>query len=835
MLKDYIFNTTEQLPYAEKFIVTTSDPERTNLTVNPVLTATVERLNDSFILQQMKEGTNSTVSLIDRDFEIMKHNLHELRVEKYRKALPKRPRKLVTVKQENLLSAVLRNKNVGQVFSADGKSNFTNQLEEKRSLFGLVGISLSDHATAEHYTAAWSQVIKIENPFTSSYIKEGLSTMTETCYAPEPDLNDKDEVEVINELKKQCSTTLTNSKMSTWSLMENALESVDRDIGKPNRNKRAIFTILAITAVLALSAAGSTYAAIAAQQNAAKLNDLASLGNIKDGESVAIRDQLIGLTAINEEKMLNISKHFAVVQGHQYQFRAQVDRANKLLHHILKKQTMSSALFLNLFSGINNQVTGLGAYQSVLSQANRWMDGHIGLRHNRLPVEMVSRDNLKQILEFVASELPTDLVLALDDLDSYYSMPLVNHITVKDDVYLKLSIPLRRIDKARHLMLFHAEAVAYPCGQACNNIEEWGPDTLIRVNMKPQLWAYDVDTDEFYQTTNYLWTCTATNQGKHCFSFRREALSLGDECFKSIQGMSMDEIGDRCEFITASMDDAKPIPIGNRRYLVTPLLQGFTSKQCEKRYRLALPSFTEYGRIVVGPECRLIYRGEVILYEDLYSNTTVELALETPTTRTTLHDLRNFTFRLMTVEKLTFDKPINNLTNIKELTFDNRKLTAIVHDLRRTRSAISQRLVNQIHESRGSVMSKINGNLPEGKSIPILMSGSDDIDEEKVGEGELTRTILVFPEKPSDFSGEDGEDYKEWLQDYDIISETNGWTLNEKLSKISLYLKGNARKVYRGLYGKGTPLSWETFKDELDKTYGDSDNVSKLRKMIKRE
>lgn len=630
------------------------------------------------------------------DLDILKDKLDEFKVEPFTRKWEQKvrePIKLIEEKEEG----TLRNKNIGQKFEVE-LASFNDKLQEKRALFGLVGLALEPYAYAEQFAASWSQVIVIKNPFTREYVKDGLNTLTTECYAPNHNITQNlMEIKLINEIKDQCENSISVGRQATWYLMESALSTVDRSVAKGREKRGVALLVIGIVAVLSLSvSAGSVYAAKKAHDNAERLEQLVRENQIKDGESVAIRDQLLGLTAINEEKLHNISKHFSLLAVHQSHFKQQIKKADRILHHILHRESISEALFLNLFSSVNNRITGLGSYQSVLQQANRWMDGHIALRHNRLPVEMVDRDHLRQILEYVSTQLPNDLVLALSDLEPYYSMPLVNHHILKDDIYLKLTIPLKRRDKERKFMLFHVQAVPFRCGPACSNEPELSEDSIVRMNMKPQLWAYDLQSSVFYTSVEYLWTCTATNQGKQCFTLKREAISLGDNCFRAIMNESLSDIYDNCEFITSRTDDARPIPIGNRKYLVLPFLQPELAKQCERKYRLTMPHISDYGTINVGPECRLIYRDEVILYEELYSNVTVELALEKPLKLVTLYDLRNFTFRTMQIERVNFSRYVDNLTEIKDLTYDNRKLTRIIKNIHSSRQTIAQRLISGV-------------------------------------------------------------------------------------------------------------------------------------------
>ncbi|KAI1295869.1 hypothetical protein HDE_05255 [Halotydeus destructor] len=190
--------------------VTTGVPEL--LTSIPVVNSTLGSSEAKSLLTPVVVNGD----LNTNDVTVLKEYMHELLVEPYHGSLTKRPRKPLVFKQESRYEDFTRNQFIGQ-FRHQNSVNFTNELEESRSLFGLVGISLTPYAAADFYSSSWTQVIHITNPFTEDYVREGLSTLTNVCYAPE--FENESEKLVMEEIRKQCMNSLNNGKFSTWSLI----------------------------------------------------------------------------------------------------------------------------------------------------------------------------------------------------------------------------------------------------------------------------------------------------------------------------------------------------------------------------------------------------------------------------------------------------------------------------------------------------------------------------------------------------------------------------------------------------------------------------------------
>ncbi|KAI1304422.1 hypothetical protein HDE_01808 [Halotydeus destructor] len=125
-----------------------------------------------------------------------------------------------------------------------------------------------------------------------------------------------------------------------------------------------------------------------------------------------------------------------------------------------------------------------------------------------------------------------------------------------------------------------------------------------------------------------------------------------------------------------------------------------------------------------------------------------------------------------------------------------------------------------------------NANLSGGKIIPIM--SADDPDPNTKAKT-LMKPIMILAEKPNDFNGEDTENYKDWLYDFETIARNNDWPIDEQLSKLALYMKGRARQFYRTRYGENAPASWQDFLEHMEKCYGPGDSVSILERMINRK
>lgn len=103
-------------------------------------------------------------------------------------------------------------------------------------------------------------------------------------------------------------------------------------------------------------------------------------------------------------------------------------------------------------------------------------------------------------------------------------------------------------------------------------------------------------------------------------------------------------------------------------------------------------------------------------------------------------------------------------------------------------------------------MSK-NGNLPPGVVIPVL------VDEEEAPPPPPPpppqHVVVGSFSNPRHFSGAEHEDVDEWLSDYGIIADANGWDERRSVQRMPLYLEGTAKIWYKNQFGRAVPETVE--------------------------
>lgn len=85
---------------------------------------------------------------------------------------------------------------------------------------------------------------------------------------------------------------------------------------------------------------------------------------------------------------------------------------------------------------------------------------------------------------------------------------------------------------------------------------------------------------------------------------------------------------------------------------------------------------------------------------------------------------------------------------------------------------------------------------------------------------DMTATVCQHVRHPALFSGDDGRDPRKWLKEYDRVAKFNKWDDTVSLANVFFYLAGTAKQWYENNEDKLT--SWETFKTELQKYFGDA-------------
>lgn len=98
-----------------------------------------------------------------------------------------------------------------------------------------------------------------------------------------------------------------------------------------------------------------------------------------------------------------------------------------------------------------------------------------------------------------------------------------------------------------------------------------------------------------------------------------------------------------------------------------------------------------------------------------------------------------------------------------------------------------------------------------------------------VTEEETQPIILQQPvqqiRNPSVFHGEPGQDPNKWLTEYDRVAKFNKWDELFSLANVYFFLDGTAREWFEN--NEELLTSWEQFKAELTRTFGDSRRARK--------
>lgn len=118
-------------------------------------------------------------------------------------------------------------------------------------------------------------------------------------------------------------------------------------------------------------------------------------------------------------------------------------------------------------------------------------------------------------------------------------------------------------------------------------------------------------------------------------------------------------------------------------------------------------------------------------------------------------------------------------------------------------------------------MASLNGNLPPGSVVPILVGNEDRGPRILNPQPAAPQQVVVSSyAAPKVFNGREGCDVDEWIDNYKVASAANGWDEQKQIARLPLSLEGPARDWYRTTYAAAPPDSMDAFVAAAKETFG---------------
>lgn len=501
---------------------------------------------------------------------------------------------------------------------------------------------------------------------------------------------------VRDQLAAHCHKFARDLKSMTKVFVNNNLPAT-----KFQRPKRLIIAITVGVLFAAFSAgmaAGMVYQQTEINRLTKDFESLSTLVNSQNIETVLLRDNLVGLTQILQERGTDLTSAVSALEVHQDYFHAQLTEIGYRLGKIARSDTITVTQLMHLTEITHANLVATGVLQATIAARQEFQQALLSLKLGLLPSSVVTFQKLHEILEKVESELPDEYMLGipLHQIENYYLLSLARFAVVDNHLQIRLSIPLVYADRGERAVTFY-QPINKPFHQQLHTMKgQKNHNLILKEREMSHLWAWDDRTKQAYEASQHNWVCAPRGMTAMCYSFHPSSLKPPRPCFGVLANGSFEDVVKACSF-DVTEEPYQPLDLGNGSYAVHVSYRNRSfdvREHCANRapYKLPLNTRRPVNIVHIDPGCYLMMADHLVggpLLEQDEDTISVASGFMPLTSVNTSLEYGNDTEGYA----------LKNLTRIK-VSYDNERLTQITDSILSGTERIRQRMLE--YEQRRS-------------------------------------------------------------------------------------------------------------------------------------
>jgi hypothetical protein len=567
------------------------------------------------------------------------------------------------------------NSSVEETNSAQNEDHafVTKELRKRMARFGF---TLDYVGQAYSFSSSWSQVLEFKIPFETTLYHKQIRTNLQ-C----------DSIKSNTALQLRCRNFEDGIKDQTRSLIVHLLKNNPyfKDSIDTKHRKRRFIIILSVIVVTALFAATAGYLGYNQHKLTSNLNKLRAKVESQRLDSVALREQLLGITKLEDERIKNLTQGIVGLERGKIMFN---EKISATFLEVVKTSNENNDLMKFLFQASNMNNDANNFYLEMREIIGEWTNAISVLKQNRLPETLVPRRKLLEIIKFVETNKPPGYHLGLkyDELDAYYELPLTTYIIHDRKLYIRLIFPLTYQETRPVYSAFKPTFQPFPAPQEWTDNKNLnlfaklkGSDQNVLINMN------SAELEAFQAGPEDNWRCFPKGELKTCYNFYGDALVQPGKCIKQLlTNSTLSEIQLNCEKDLKTSYKYKPIYLGHGLYTLHGHTGSLYAQVCNTGNTAIDFSPNEPVKTVsIRYGCFLqagteLYPGPVAEYGRNW-----DLSEEDVITPVVLQF--NYTFEPTVINIKNIKQNLKDVTKLDDLgkyTFDNDMLTKITTQLR---------------------------------------------------------------------------------------------------------------------------------------------------------
>ncbi|KAI1289587.1 hypothetical protein HDE_08877 [Halotydeus destructor] len=454
--------------------------------------------------------------------------------------------------------------------------------DSDKEQLAIHGIKLVYQGLGYAYDNAWTQVIRVEFPFKYSELENITNDIRADCkmfpvlsYLPTSRLLKNPFTQVYSNTSQHLYDTLRetcqiNAKqirdMTTERLQEMVLQKGSA-IMQRRRKRGYPAVILGIISLIAgaVSMVGTGMNSFQIAKVAKTISKLEDEVDKQRLGTLGVAEELVGYTKSSNEHFKKLATGLKKAGAQNMLTRAHMNRLGEnVMSQTTRLDSIGATMVLHQFEMMQLSHYSSDILQSANDVLNNWRTGIIKLGNYQLPIELIPRHKLTQILESIDGSLSTtEYRRTYRWSGEYYHRRFANHEFIDDELYVRLTIPLSVKDKELdRLKMFVPEFYPVPFVSHARPTVEKSLGILLEPT---KIWVYNQRTLEVTTTDKQNWIWTEGGDFKQADTFQHHPLQEPSACLRQI---IRDEPITDCKRVGSSLRYYLPIQMSAQHYMV---------------------------------------------------------------------------------------------------------------------------------------------------------------------------------------------------------------------------------------------------------------------------
>lgn len=429
---------------------------------------------------------------------------------------------------------------------------------EERANLALHGIELSHFGEAYVFQGNFQQIFVIENPL-GNYQQQSREFHCEHKWPAAVSETSSEVSKITTECIK-----LKNQAQAIIRQISNKIKAIENSIkfSKSNRTKRQLGVVLAGIGGLI---AGSW---LQSKNYDNQINELYNRMKANEKEIHANTEVLIALKKLVDSRT-NALKESIDSLAKYIDFQKNI--INSIDHQVtyISLKTLFNQIAISNTFQFTNLIQNLQFEFEAISEAARdFSDAIIELESGFLPFRIINHTDLSNHLRDLKKFLPTGYKFAIEEseINLYYTLPLTSFTFAEDNLFIRLSIPLSKINQDPKFQMIVPISKPIPCESSiCNklNISE----NLIQFVEPTELYLADINGNFRFESRINYFNCLPANEQQICITFEPNYLRSLSNCSKAIDSWKIEDIINSCKF-QVSNERYYPIRLTEDKYAI---------------------------------------------------------------------------------------------------------------------------------------------------------------------------------------------------------------------------------------------------------------------------